>query len=64
MFSWGECDTVRGGYSYPLVGCTGEDVETMREPVGESRNVWFAGEHTHRGAGMTIHAGMEEVRSK
>ncbi|GMH55698.1 hypothetical protein TL16_g03944 [Triparma laevis f. inornata] len=57
MISWSSTPSILGGYSYPKVGMSESHVKLIAEPL-ESK-VFFAGEHTHVGAGMTVHAAME-----
>ena len=57
MVCWSDVESVRGGYSFPRVGITRESVETSAAPLASQ--VFFAGEATHAGAAMTVHAAME-----
>ena len=57
LICWSDVPSIRGGYSYPKVGMSKESVEEIGRPV--DGRVFFAGEATHTGAAMTVHAAME-----
>ena len=58
IFSWADdAPSIRGGYSHPKVGNRHEDVEEIAKAV--DGRIFFAGEATHTGAAMTVHAAME-----
>lgn len=57
LMCWSDVPSVRGGYSYPKVGMSREAVEEVGRAVGGK--LFFAGEATHVGAAMTVHAAME-----
>jgi len=57
IFDWKEHDGIRGGYGYPKVGIQRKHYLCMAENVDEK--MFFCGESTHLGAGMTIQAAMD-----
>ncbi len=56
LISWSDYEFIKGGYSHPKPGLTREHVESLAKPLG---GLFFAGEHTHTGASMTVHAAIE-----
>ena len=57
LICWSDVSSIRGGYSYPKVGISRESVEEIQQPI--DNKLFFAGEATHTGAAMTMHAAME-----
>ena len=54
---WGKVDTILGGYSYPMAGCTQQQFDDMAQPV--QQQLYFAGEATHTGATCTVQAALD-----